>query len=333
MNIYDIAKKAGVSIATVSRVLNNSARVSEATRQRVLEAVEEEDYKPNVFARGLMLNTMKTVGLMCQDASDPYMGAAINYLEAGLRGRDYEMLLCCTGPDPEDKQKRLSQLLARKVDAVILIGSSFVEKTEEENRYLYQAAQQVPILFLNGILNGENIYGCMSDDYKAVKHAVSYALGTGCRSPLFLYRADTMSAGRKKAGFISAIEDAGIPFSERMCCLSGRNAREAAECLKALRQNHGVFDLVMAADDELAVGAVKYALETGIRIPEDISIIGYNNSYLAQCCTPELTSVDNHLRDMCGSVVDMLMKIFEKEEIPHTTVIPGELIMRGTTSR
>ena len=255
MNIYDIAKKAGVSIATVSRVLNNSARVSEATRQRVLEAVESEDYQPNVFARGLMLNTMKTVGLMCQDASDPYMGAAINFLEDGLRGRDYEMLLCCTGPDPADKQKRLSQLMARKVDAVILIGSSFVEKTEEENRYLYQASQQVPILFLNGILNGENIYGCMSDDYKAVKHAVSYALGTGCRSPLFLYRADTMSAGRKKAGFISAVEDAGIPFSERMCCLSGRNAKEAAECLKALSQNHGVFDLVMAADDELAVGA------------------------------------------------------------------------------
>lgn len=331
MNIYDISEKAGVSIATVSRVLNNSAKVSEATRRKVMEVVEQEGYQPNVFARGLMTNTMKTVGLMCQDASDPYMGMAINYLEAGLRSEDYEMLLCCTGPDKANKEKCLEQLLARKVDAVILIGSSFVEKTEEENRYLYNAAGRVPILFVNGILNGGNIYGCMSDDYQAVKLAVAYALRSGCRAPLFLYRAETMSAGRKKAGFISAVEDAGIPFSERMCCLSGRSVRDAAQSLKKLRKSSGVFDLVMAADDELAVGAVKYAIEEGLRIPEDISVIGYNNSSLALCCTPELTTVDNHLNCICAEVVKMLMKIFHHEETPHTVTVPASLVCRETT--
>lgn len=333
MNIYDISKKAGVSIATVSRVLNNSARVSEATRKKVIDIVEQEGYQPNVFARGLMLNTMKTVGLMCQDASDPYMGSAINFLETGLRSRDYEMLLCCTGPEKEDKEKCLAQLLRRKVDAVILIGSSFVEKTEEENGYLYQAAKQVPILFLNGSLSGDNIYGCLSDDYQAVKDVVSRALALGRRSPVFLYRSDTMSAIRKKAGFTSAVEDAGIPFSERMCSLSGHNVREAAQSLKRLKEQNACFDLIMAADDELAVGAVKYALEEGLRIPEDLSIIGYNNSYLALCCTPELTSVDNHLSDICSMVVNMLMRIFEGEEIKHTTMVPATLVVRGTTDK
>lgn len=331
MNIYDISEKAGVSIATVSRVMNNSAKVSEATRRKVMEVMEKEGYQPNVFARGLMLNTMKTIGLMCQDASDPYMGVAINHLENRLRSRGYEMLLCCTGSVRSDKEKCLEQLLSRKVDAVVLIGSSFVEKTDEENRYLYRAAKQVPVVFLNGILNGDNLYGCLSDDYQSTKNAVMYALKSGCSSPLFLYRADTMSAGRKKAGFISALEDAGIPFSERMSFQCGRTVREAADSLKALKRQGSVFDLVMTADDELAVGAVKYATEEGLRIPEDISIIGYNNSSLAVCCTPELTTVDNHLSDICGTVVDMLMQIFAGEKIAHSTLVGGELVCRQTT--
>ena len=97
MNIYDVSRQAGVSIATVSRVLNGNAKVSEATRQKVLKVMEEMGYTPNVFARGLGLNTMQTVGIMCADSSDSYLATAIYYLEQELRNYDYDVLLCCTG--------------------------------------------------------------------------------------------------------------------------------------------------------------------------------------------------------------------------------------------
>ena len=97
MNIYDVSKHAGVSIATVSRVLNGNPNVSERTREKVLHVMDELGYTPNVFARGLGLDTMQTIGIMCSDSSDPYLAGAIYYLEQELRRNGYDSLLCCSG--------------------------------------------------------------------------------------------------------------------------------------------------------------------------------------------------------------------------------------------
>ena len=104
MNIYDVSKRAGVSIATVSRVLNGNPNVSEKTRTKVLAIMDELGYTPNVFARGLGLGTMKTIGIMCSDSSDPYLANAIYHLEQQLRGNGYDSLLCCTGSSLENKR-------------------------------------------------------------------------------------------------------------------------------------------------------------------------------------------------------------------------------------
>ena len=129
MNIYDVSKKAGVSIATVSRVLNGNAKVSSKTKDKVLAAIKELDYTPNVFARGLGLNTMKTIGIMCIDSSDIYLANAVYYLEQELRKYGYDSILCCTGKDYSNKKKYLELLLSKRVDGVILTGSQFVENT------------------------------------------------------------------------------------------------------------------------------------------------------------------------------------------------------------
>ena len=120
MNIYDVSERAGVSIATVSRVLNGNPNVSEKTRNRVLEIMDELGYTPNVFARGLGLNTMKTVGIMCSDSSDPYLANAIYYLERELRSHGYDSILCCTGTSLENKRQYFELLLSKRVDAMIL---------------------------------------------------------------------------------------------------------------------------------------------------------------------------------------------------------------------
>ena len=110
MNIYDVSKKAGVSIATVSRVLNGKANVSDKSKSRVLNAMKELDYTPNIFARGLGLNTMKTIGIMCSDSSDAYLANAVYYIEQELRKNGYDSLLCCTGRDIITKKKNLDLL-------------------------------------------------------------------------------------------------------------------------------------------------------------------------------------------------------------------------------
>ena len=116
MNIYDVSKRAGVSIATVSRVLNGNPNVSEKTRTKVLTVMAESGYTPNVFARGLGLGTMKTIGIMCSDSSDPYLANAIYHLERQLRSHGYDSLLCCTGTSLENKRIYFELLLSKRVD-------------------------------------------------------------------------------------------------------------------------------------------------------------------------------------------------------------------------
>src|SRR5689334_15616268 len=130
MNIYDIAEKAGVSIATVSRVLNGSSSVSEKTRKKVNEVMQDLGYTPNVFARGLMVNSMRTLGVMTIDVRDLYYANAIHTIELEARQRGYDLILCSTGEDINEKKKYLKLLLQKRVDGIILIGSVFKEKND-----------------------------------------------------------------------------------------------------------------------------------------------------------------------------------------------------------
>ena len=174
MNIYDVSKKAGVSIATVSRVLNGKANVSEQSRKRVLKAMKELDYTPNIFARGLGLNTMKTIGIMCSDSSDAYLANAIYYIEQELRKNGYDSLLCCTGRDITTKKKYLDLLLSKRVDGIILVGSQFVfNEPDDDCSYIIEASSELPIILVNGYIDSPNIYCVLCDDYNAVYNVTS----------------------------------------------------------------------------------------------------------------------------------------------------------------
>ena len=197
MNIYDISQKAGVSIATVSRVLNGSEKVSEKTRKKVLAVMEENSYTPNAFARSLGLNSMHTVGILCSDSSDVYQAQAIYYLERELRKNSYASMLCCTGYELLEKQSYLNLLLSRNVDAVLLIGSHFIENSPEENRYILEAASKIPVFILNGELKGDNIYSILCDDYMALKD-MTWSSPEDL-NPRFIYTERSITADRKKS--------------------------------------------------------------------------------------------------------------------------------------
>ena len=142
MNIYDIAKLAGVSIATVSRVVNDSPKVSERTKAKVRAIMEEQNYTPNVFARGLGLNSMNTVGIVCPDVSDTYMACAVAYLEKSLGEYGYDCILYCSGYEPQDKVWAVQRILQKRIDALVLVGSNYVgNETPGDIAYLKEAAQ------------------------------------------------------------------------------------------------------------------------------------------------------------------------------------------------
>ena len=334
MNIYDISRRAGVSIATVSRVLNNSPHVSENTRRKVMAVIEGTGYVPNAFARGLGLNTMKTIGLLCPDASDTYLSQALTYLERSFRQQGYDCLLSCTGKDLRARQQGVDLLKSRHVDGIVLMGSSFIENTAADNEYIREAARSVPVVLLNATFPCENVYGVQCDDQQAVSEAVRFLLDSGRKRILFLYHSNNYSGRRKLAGYREAHAQRGLAVDEKLLCYFDRDkgsVHQVRETLLALDRDGLFFDAVLTSEDILSVGALKYAKAAGRRVPVDLSVIGYNNSSLCLCTEPELTSVDNKLLAICEHIAATMMGVLEGKEMPQKTVFAGELVKRAST--
>lgn len=334
MTIYDISEKAGVSIATVSRVLNGSSNVSDKTKKKVLDVINQYEYTPNAFARGLGLNTMKTIGVMCADSSDLYLAKAIYFIEQKLRANGYDSILCCTGYELETEEKCLNLLISKKVDGIILVGSHFIYESEKDNRYIMDAALQVPVMLLNASFDAPNVYSIVSDDYNSMYEATKQMIASGIQDILYFYNSTSYSGKRKLAGYRAAMEESGLLRSGNLMQLytgSHEDIQGMSEHLMKVQGKGILFRGVIASDDNLALGAIKYARTAGLCIPQELAIIGYNNSLLAACCNPELTSIDNKLETLCQHLITTLMGLLNGSEMPKKTVFSGEIIHRGTT--
>lgn len=334
MTIYDISEKAGVSIATVSRVLNGSGSVSEKTRKKVLDVISRYEYTPNAFARGLGLNTMRTIGILCADSSDLYLAKAVYYIEQKLRANGYDSILCCTGYDPLDKAAAVSLLINKKVDAIILAGSNFIYENTDDNRYVTDAAAQLPLMLLNAALDAPNVYSVVSDDFTSVNEATLQMISGGIRDIVYFYNSTSYSGKKKLAGYLSAMKEKQLLNEAELLQFyqgSHEDIPAMTEHLKKLHQEGIHFHGVIASDDTLALAAVKYAKLMGYSVPDEFCVIGYNNSVLVNCCDPELTSIDNKLETLCQHLINTLMGVLAGKEMPKKTVFSGEIIRRGTT--
>ena len=300
MTIYDISKKAGVSIATVSRVLNGSENVRPSTRKKVMDVIDKYDYTPNAFARGMGLHSLKTIGILCADSSDLFLAKAVYFLEQELQANGYESLLCCTGYNPDIKKNYLNLILSKKVDSIILVGSHFIGFNEDENQYIKDVSTQVPIMLLNASFDHPNVYSTLCDDYGTMFEAATEMIQSGITDILYLYDSKSYSGLKKLHGFCDAMKEHNIPGFEKLIHFYDGNIEHLNE-------------------------------KKGIRIPEELSVMGYNNSMLTNCCTPELTSVDNRLETQTHQLVQTLLGVLAGEEMPKKSIFSGKIIKRGTT--
>ncbi len=332
MNIYDVSQKAGVSIATVSRVLNGNPNVSETTRQKVLTVMRDIGYTPNVFARGLGLNTMHTIGIMCADSSDPFLANAVYYLEQNLRKNGYDSFLCCTGYDLVNKQKYLQLLLSKRVDAIILVGSSFLEATKKDNAYILEAAENIPIMVINGYISHPNIFCTLCDDYQAVYDVTNHLSEQGRENILYLYTSRSYSGLQKLSGYKNSIQSNNLLLREELMIACPNDIPGTRDILVEAYEKGLRFDAVVASEDQLAVAATKFAKQKQLSVPDELSIVGYNNSILSSCTDPEITSIDNHVETLCMTTISTLMRVLDGNDVPNKTTISNDIIIRETTN-
>ena len=331
MNIYDIAKAADVSIATVSRVINGSGKVSPATRDKIIRIIQEHDYTPNAFARGLGLGSMRTVGILCANTSDMYLSEAVFHLENNLRMNGFNSLLCCTGYGRAEKENALRLILSKSVDAVILVGSNYIEAEDSANDYIRRAAQQIPIFMMNGSIKGENIYCVMCDDYTVTYDLADMLLSTGSKNILFAQRNNSYSTRRKIAGIRAACAKHNAPFTDEQIAVCEVGVSGVVNAIKEAAQRCS-FDTIMCSNDLIAASALKYAEQEGYDVPSQMRISGYDYSVLSLITTPLLTTVDNKVELMSHTTVDVLLHCLAKDLLVSQQTFISANIVKGSST-
>jgi len=294
MNIYEIARRAGVSIATVSRVINNSPNVKEATRDKVRAVLDELNYTPNAIARSLAINSTRTIGVLTSDVRDSYYASAVYTIEQELRGLGYNVILCNTGGVLEKKKQYMRILLEKKIDGMILVGSVFKEKND--NSHILRVAEKVPVVMLNSHLEGENIYSVVCDDSSAVRQVVQSLYQRGHRDIVYVYDVESFSGLAKQEGFKIGIKDYGLSPEPDSILQTESGLAGGIAAIERLEARGARYTALAASEDVLAAGMLKGLANIGKSAPRDKAVFGYNNSILALSTTPELSSVDKRLK-------------------------------------
>lgn len=331
MNIYDVAKEAGVSIATVSRVLNSPTLVSEKTRKKVNDILSKHNYTPNAIARGLVVKSMKTVGVLTIDIRDTYYANVAYTIEHEFSKCGYTVILCNTGGDAEEKARYIKVLAEKKVDGMILVGSVFNDRKIDKS--VENIAQTIPVVSVNGYASAKNTFSIICDDASGVTSCVEHLYNLGHRKLVYLQDTDTFSAQSKVQGFLDGIKKFGLSPSECKVVNVEKGIDSAVAASDKLIDSGFKFTALIAGEDISAIGAMNRLAALGKRIPEDVSIIGFNNSGMTRCCTPELTSVDNKMESMGVGAVRILSDVLEGRNVALKTVITPELIVRSSTGR
>ena len=331
MNIYDIAQMANVSIATVSRVVNNSPKVSEKTRKKVMDIIDRYGYTPNVFAQGLGLNTMHTIGILVPTISDLYISRAVACIEENLHEMGYDIILSCSGYTAKSKEVHIEMLLSKRIDALILVGSTYAGSDDETHNtdYIAKAAEEIPVFIINGLIDGENIYCNAAEDYRISYDVTKELITRGRKNIIFLTDSKSYSANQKKRGYENALKDAGLAVSQDHVLFM----KNDIDMVRSLFCNYDYldYDAVFATDDAMAIGVLKYLESIGRKVPAEVSVVGYNNSQLCKCTTPELTSVDNKVELVALQTVNNLREVLNgNDRVMHKNMVACELIRRGT---
>ena len=327
LTIYDISTLSGVSIATVSRVLNGKANVNDETRERVEATIRKYGFVPQQKARKFRKQNLTAVGLMMNDIRNPYMCSLAYTINRELNRHWINTVLCNIVDVEKEFNNQLDHLIERKVNGVILMGSVFQHelcRVALERKY-----SGFPFVAINSSFGLPNVHEVIQDQLNGTKAAVEYLVQIRKHHIGYIYSHKSVSDKKKYAGFLSGMET---------CCLYAgmteevdqKTLEEGSVATQRLLKKYPEIDAIMYSADILAVGGVHYLNNRKIHIPDQIAIIGFNNSSSSLECYPQLTSIDNALEECGIAAVDMMIRSIQKEPVENHYVSCG-LCVRKTT--
>lgn len=329
MNIYDIAGEAGVSISTVSRVLNDHPNVNAKTRERVVRVLEKHNYVPSSIAKSLVNKATKSIGVLVLDVRHMHYANISFTIEQKLSTYGYHAILCNTGYDHEKTEAYIKMLAEKQVDGVIMVGSVFSRDVTATciDTYL----RKTPIVMHNAGFQRENVYNISTEEAFGIDLSMDYlVLERGIREVVFVQDYETTVGFEKGRVFRRKHEEHGIPYEKERVVRTKSGMQGGILAAKEIEKRGVSFQAIIGCDDITCLGIMKELRAKGRRIPEDVSIIGYNNTVFSELSDPPMTVVDNK-EEMSGIMLARSMAdIIRGRDVPARTVLYPELVRRQT---
>lgn len=330
VTIYDVAREAGVSMATVSRVVNNNPNVKPQTRKKVFEAIERLGYRPNAVARGLASKKTTTVGVVIPDIANAIFAEVARGIEDIANMYHYNIILCNADKRKDKEIRVINTLLEKQVDGLLFMGGTVTEEHIQAFK-----TTSVPIV-LCGTTEENGVIPSVDIDHEAAAHdAVTKLIEEGHRSIAMISGTlqDPANGYARYQGYKRAIEEAGISLQEELVRVGNYKYESGIEAMQYFLDLPKHPTAVFSATDEMAIGAIHCIQDAGLSVPEDISVISVDNSRISSMVRPLLTTVAQPMYDIGAVSMRLLTKLMKKENVEDSKVIlPHELIVRRSVA-
>jgi LacI family transcriptional regulator len=330
----DIARDLGVSVITVSKVLRNHPDVGDETRERVLARVKELDYRPNLAARSLVTGRTYLIGLVVPDLLHPFFAEIAKSLSEALRQSGYYLIVSSSDEDPDLEEEEINQLLARRLDTLIIASCR-----STVDLFFRIEKQKTPYVLIDRSLPGllANFVGV--DDEAVGMLATKHLIDIGCKRIAHIRGPQTSPGVRRVEGYKRALTQSGIKVIDDYIITEPtgdvETRQRGADAMRQILSLKARPDGVFCFNDPMAMGAMNYALDQGVRIPEDIAVIGCGNLHYDDALSVPLSSINQHSRRIGQEAARIALGILDSKILPkpENVVLQPELVVRRSTRR
>ena len=328
-----------MSASTVSRVVNHKPGIREETRKKVAELLEKYQYIPNEAARGLVTQASRIIGILIEDIRVSHHTESAYVIEQEMTRRGYTCITLSTGTDPKKKADYIRILEQRRVEGVILMGSMF--GTPKVRESLIKHLPNVPTAIVNGWLDLPGVYSVIADEERGMEQCVQLLAGKGKRMIVYVQDQDTPSNRSKLRGYRRGMEELGIPQEKQPVYYAHagwekdldpeRTMNLGDEITEKILEQVPQAEGIIYSVDLLAIGGLKAMGRRGVRVPQQIAVIGADNTLYGKICTPQLTTLDNKLVEVSRNASRVLLSALEGNADPRQILLLTAIIERETT--
>ncbi len=334
ITIYDVAKKAGVSITTVSRAINNNYPVKEETRKKIEEAIEELGYVPNEIARSLILKSTSSVGIVVPGITNLFFPTIVEEINRVLVSSGFTMALYSTEGDAKIEKVVVDSIISRNMDGIIAIDPSMENL---ENNYFPTLSKKIPTIIINGNTNKYKCNFISYDEEVGTKEAFKYLLQLGHREIAFVRGDKSLSYDLKEDLYRQFVKDNNLNYEKIISVGMGNSlevVKKTEEICKELLNSKDRGTAIFACNDLMAVGVINACNKAKIKVPEDMSVIGFDNTLLSSVNHPKITTVDLNMQEIGkNSALALIDMIKGKHTKTKKVVYNTKLIIRESCSK